>query len=438
MDASAEWREEAHKRGGNAKNPGQFSKSSGGATAKKAPAGAKGEAKPKTAPKAKEIAAIEPKPKAKAVKTRSKTDAHVKEREKYLKEEAKRKEKKSTEKAAPEKKEVPATKNASVPTAPRPKSSSTRSSSTSLEGLRASMAATKATAKPTETNNLVKKESVRTEQKAKPTEKTVKPTEKTIPVENVENADTPVSRAFSKKKKVSASDMMEYSVIRNMKSPRAAQHMEEQAAFWNDKIGISPYDFIRCMMPLSTQKNNIETNASTGIVNFRCAFHGKGNIARTIDFKRKKAVHAVLELPLNAQGTGIAKKILSSQVETYKKLGLDGIEMHANIDVGGYAWLKYGYTPSTPQDWQHLKRQVKRNLSKTKGISKDARKKINSILDSPDPRASWLLSDLNDKTEDGKSVAKSLLLGTEWEGELSLKDNGSMERFNSYVGQVKK
>ena len=78
-----------------------------------------------------------------------------------------------------------------------------------------------------------------------------------------------------------------------------------------------------------------------------------GQMTRSIDFDKNEASHDYLKLPSSQTGKGEAKTLLSSQVALYQKLGLDRVQVHANIDVGGYAWAKYGFTP-TPNSWSNL------------------------------------------------------------------------------------
>jgi hypothetical protein len=57
--------------------------------------------------------------------------------------------------------------------------------------------------------------------------------------------------------------------------------------------------------------------------------------------------------------------MLAANVEMYQKMGLDKVEVHADIDVGGYAWAKYGYVP-TRSSWNGLSNEIE---GKLRGIS---------------------------------------------------------------------
>jgi hypothetical protein len=47
----------------------------------------------------------------------------------------------------------------------------------------------------------------------------------------------------------------------------------------------------------------------------------------------------------------------------YQKLGLDKVQVHADIDVGGYAWAKYGYVPERGS-WPNLRGDLDYEIDK--------------------------------------------------------------------------
>ena len=52
-----------------------------------------------------------------------------------------------------------------------------------------------------------------------------------------------------------------------------------------------------------------------------------------------------LQIPESLQGTSINKDIFSDALDLYKAKGVDKIRLAANVDVGGYAWFRYGFVP---------------------------------------------------------------------------------------------
>ncbi len=60
----------------------------------------------------------------------------------------------------------------------------------------------------------------------------------------------------------------------------------------------------------------------------------------------KFAVHLdKIQVPAGARSTGINKQLFKDTLELYKAEGVDRITLEANVDVGGYAWFRYGFVP---------------------------------------------------------------------------------------------
>jgi len=91
-----------------------------------------------------------------------------------------------------------------------------------------------------------------------------------------------------------------------------------------------------------------------------------GEYTRTIDFADNTATSDYFKLNNRAQGKDTAKTMLAANVAMYQKLGLDVVKVHANIDVGGYAWAKYGYVPDT-NSWRGLRSDIIANIDKLEG-----------------------------------------------------------------------
>jgi hypothetical protein len=83
-----------------------------------------------------------------------------------------------------------------------------------------------------------------------------------------------------------------------------------------------------------------------------------GTYTRTIDFLNNKASSDYFALNHGHTGGDIGKQVLKANVDMYQKLGLDEVEVHADIDVGGYAWAKYGYVP-TDDSWSSLSSDIR-------------------------------------------------------------------------------
>lgn len=159
-----------------------------------------------------------------------------------------------------------------------------------------------------------------------------------------------------------------------------------------------------------------------------------GQITRT--FKKGEngleVHHDFFQLPMDKQGAGIAKKFLGASMDFYEKHGVKKVHLHANIDVGGYAWAKYGFVPSETSA-KRLGRRLYDNLAGyTVPIPKDVEYQIVRLAQG-DGKAIRDLADIEDKLPNGKAWGKQLLLGSDWHGSLDLSDKDTMERFNAYV-----
>ena len=67
-----------------------------------------------------------------------------------------------------------------------------------------------------------------------------------------------------------------------------------------------------------------------------------------------KIKHEYFVLPPEAQGSGVSKEAIADSLRLYKAAGVNKIELHANIGLGGYVWLRYGFRPY-PEQIENIK-----------------------------------------------------------------------------------
>lgn len=118
---------------------------------------------------------------------------------------------------------------------------------------------------------------------------------------------------------------------------------------------LSPEDHMEL---LPEQKRLIYIRNEGEVTVFLRYAENKGEITRT--FKkvpgprpgetRLVVDHVKFELDDGIKGKGIGKEVLRRSLEEYDRLGVDEIKLHANIDVGGYAWAKYGFGWDMPEE----------------------------------------------------------------------------------------
>ena len=125
--------------------------------------------------------------------------------------------------------------------------------------------------------------------------------------------------------------------------------------------------------------------------------------------------------------------MLKAQFDEYEKLGVAKVTVHANIDVGGYAWARFGFVPD--QDgWNDLRKSLKQRVTAdaepvtTGAIGPSAtpaqrswhavemaagqaagaeKRAVNKILNDPDPKAIWKLADAR---IGDRNIGKELLM----------------------------
>ena len=167
-----------------------------------------------------------------------------------------------------------------------------------------------------------------------------------------------------------------------------------------------------------------------------------GELKRNFDFEAGTVEHESLILPNDRQAAGLGKQLLASQVSTYKKMGLKAVNLTANINVGAYAWAKYGFVPDQ-KSWDRVRSAIKAKLDNMNpdewGLKGDVAD-IHAALASENPQAIWAVVDskatlLNENDEE-VPIAKHFLTGKnapDWDGSLRLDDATALKRFDSYV-----
>lgn len=163
-----------------------------------------------------------------------------------------------------------------------------------------------------------------------------------------------------------------------------------------------------------------------------------------------KVYHAYFKAGRTGNGSG--KHLFRCSMGAYKVMGVTEVSVTANIDVGGYAWARFGYKP---KDWASLRTELSgRLLSLTRGmlaiqvttnrpdgtqgrvhrqigaLTPAQASKVQAVLNMNSDTALWALADMR---VGERQVGKELLLGTCWGGVMKLSDAAVMKRFTKYV-----
>lgn len=142
------------------------------------------------------------------------------------------------------------------------------------------------------------------------------------------------------------------------KAMRAAYEIED--AETGIKVHVAGVAFTRGSGARMSLELRDKDGRMVGTCTRRWMVKNVGEPGNLTDFREGIRVeHAYLQLTGRVRGGGFAKRFNANAEEVYKEAGVDAIEIHANIDVGGYAWAKQGYLFQNFEQGNHLMRQVK-------------------------------------------------------------------------------
>lgn len=156
--------------------------------------------------------------------------------------------------------------------------------------------------------------------------------------------------------------------------------------------------------------------------------------------------HAYFTLPKSKQGSNIGKRLFQNSLQLYDHLGLEHISVHANIDVGGYAWARYGFK-QTAEDWLRFAAiRLRNNLAKADAegvfnLSEElraARPEVERLLASADPASIRMLAAIDIPVPgpiDKLTLGKKMLLGSDWYGTVYLTDQEDYSIFHAYINK---
>lgn len=177
-----------------------------------------------------------------------------------------------------------------------------------------------------------------------------------------------------------------------------------------------------------------------------------GHVRRS--FRREEsgnlvATHNLLEIAPDAQGSGFAREFNGHLFDWYRQSGVDRVEVHANIDVGGYTWAAQGFDfdgDAALDDWVRIARAkidtingepyrfppaVRDRFEQAFAhLSEEQRKKQLDMMDAlltraeiGEPVSAFEISQLGRKPGQGRDdmwIGKFFMLGSDWQGVLRL------------------
>jgi GNAT superfamily N-acetyltransferase len=174
--------------------------------------------------------------------------------------------------------------------------------------------------------------------------------------------------------------------------------------------------------------------------------------AQVLDFADGALWKGLTDIPPQWQGYGLSRSLMRNAYRVARLLGLTSIKLRA-IEIGSYAWLRYGFRPDD-ESWEGpLKADIATRLAEllaVRAVGETARARVLRFLGGDDPALAnaiaaerQLVPSLR-RGPDGRPVlvplGRALIAeanggrGCSWQGTLALNDPAVMRVFLDYVG----
>jgi hypothetical protein len=133
---------------------------------------------------------------------------------------------------------------------------------------------------------------------------------------------------------------------------------------WNKSVRMKPDDFRSAYF--GGQKGNLTIRADNRVWELRGYMQtpsttAQSEVHRTIYWQTKTSSLDYCVIARGDRGKDVGKSVLGQSIALMQKLGMTQDRLHANIDVGGYAWARYGYVPD-PDSWAELRHDLQGKL----------------------------------------------------------------------------
>lgn len=131
-------------------------------------------------------------------------------------------------------------------------------------------------------------------------------------------------------------------------------------------------------------------------------------------------------MPVEHQGKGIIKGVFQISLQQYVNMGARKITVHSGLEGGGYAWAKAGFVAVDKNEVEVILEAARRILQPDE-LARVERIYNKYYSDFPNGNAFPIV--LWARYEPMKQV----LSGSDWHGEVDLKDQEQFSSFNDYV-----
>lgn len=211
---------------------------------------------------------------------------------------------------------------------------------------------------------------------------------------------------------------------------------------------VTPTEFHNLVMQGMPEGAHVRYELRGNTLTWNASGGGISSMTRNMHLDQKLVYHAYFQVDSSVQGGGMGKSAFKGLFQLYDKVGIKHVDVTANIDVGGYAWARYGFAPKNPRAIAQMVDSYRQNTrDRLSESQKTHLETISRRLHAGEAKAMWDLVDakepiilksgrismVNDKP---RTPAKSMLLGTNWSGRIDLTDPENKRRTHKYVGLI--
>jgi GNAT superfamily N-acetyltransferase len=174
--------------------------------------------------------------------------------------------------------------------------------------------------------------------------------------------------------------------------------------------------------------------------------NGKFTMTRNFNPEEKYVKHSYFTVDKDAQGGGLGKALFRALHKQYIAAGIKKIKVNANIDVGGYAWGRYGFTASASSAEGSVRsfennvnsssrsgRGGRADYTVTQADATEARRVFTEFYNQNSRSTRFpmnLLCCIGPQNKAGKAI----LMGPSWNGELDLTNPTQRLQMENYIG----
>jgi hypothetical protein len=145
--------------------------------------------------------------------------------------------------------------------------------------------------------------------------------------------------------------------------------------------------------------------------------------------------HSYFQVPSGNQGENQGKKLFAASMDFYEKIGIKKITVHANIDIGSYAWARYRFVPNDARHFGVIKTAVGRfRLAQT--WLRDF-PEFKRAIEGADPKGAWVIADhISDQIRAGKMTREeNPMKNLHWYGHIDMTNAAHVRKVREYVGR---